>query len=350
MKYLSLFTALFFLLSSCTNQDNKNTASEEKVEQPVEVKPPFTDTTACLFSEIAYCNNPQQKLDTFLPGWKVVWSPRSVGGNYAFVASDGNTFAIAFRGSLISFTEDAFNNWIYHDLNVAVQDKWPYSNAEKARISQGSYAAWQNIEKMRDKTSGKSLWSFLSETVTDKNPLVLTGHSLGGNLAIVYTSYLWWKFNEAKKTKNNINVITFAAPAPGNKAFAEDFDSKFPASVRVENRNDIVPKFPCSNRLSALGDLFSDSLSASAISIGYKSVTTKLSTVFTWIGTALDVLELQSDFYGYTHTNGNGRLITLALSGKNSGNNAAAWFAEAGYQHGMAQYAAAFGAPVISCE
>jgi triacylglycerol lipase len=350
MKYSFFFVSLFCFLFSCKDQDNKNTVSDEKVEQPAVIKPPFTDTSACIFSEIAYCSNAQQQLDKYLPGWKVVWSPLSVHGNYAFVATDGNTYIIAFRGSLISFTEDAFSNWIYHDLNVAIQDKWPYSSVEKTSISQGSYIAWQNLEKMKDKVSGKTLWSFLSENVTDKYPLILTGHSLGGNMATVYASYLWWKFNEAKRPKNNINVITFAAPAPGDKAFADDFNAKFPASERIENTNDIVPKFPCSNRISALSDLFSPSLSATSISIGYKEITTKLSSVFILMGTALDLLELKSDFYGYINTNGNGKLITISLSGKKSNNDAAGWFAEAGYQHGMAQYATAFGAPVINCE
>jgi hypothetical protein len=169
-------------------------------------------------------------------------------------------------------------------------------------------------------------------------------------MATVYASYLWWKFNEAKHPKDNINVITFAAPAPGNKSFADDFNTKFPSSERIENTNDIVPKFPCSNKISALSDLFSASLSATSISIGYKDITTKLSSVFILMGTALDLLELKSDFSGYTHTNGNGKLITISLSGKNVNNDAPGWFAEAGYQHGMAQYSSVIGAPVINCE
>jgi hypothetical protein len=43
-------------------------------------------------------------------------------------------------------------------------------------------------------------------------------------------------------------------------------------------------------------------------------------------------------------------LITIPLSGKNDTNYPVSWFAEAGYQHGMAQYAAALGAPVIDCD
>jgi hypothetical protein len=316
----------------------------------VRLKPAFTSITACIFSEIAYCNNPQQLLDKYLPQWKIVWNPLAVGGNYAFVATNDTVYAIAFRGSLIEFSEDAFSNWIYNDLNVATQNNWSYSSTSNAKISQGSYIGWQNLEKMKDQVSGKKLWEFLSATITDETPLMLTGHSLGGNLATIYASYLAWKFHEMKQPKNNISVVTFAAPAAGNESFADDFNSKFQGSLRFENTNDIVPKFPCSNKLAKLGDLYAPSLSASDISIGYKNITTKLSTVFTMLSTAMVLLEFQNGSSNYSHTCGDGNLITLDLSGKNTINNAGGWFAEAGYQHSMAQYATSLGAPVINCE
>jgi triacylglycerol lipase len=343
-QYL-LFLVFITLLFSCNQQDTKKTTTGESALS----KPAFNDTTACIFSEIVYCPGPQAQLDKYLPGWKIVWSPLSIGGNYAFVATDSTTYVLAIRGSLLSFTEDAFNNWIYHDLNVATQNDWPYSSVQKAKISQGAYIAWQNLERMRDKTTGKSLWTFLSEKTGEK-PLIVTGHSLGGNLATVYASYLWSKFDKSGHPKNNINVITFAAPAPGNRSFADDFNTKFPASERIENRNDIVPKFPCSGRITKLADLYTPGPSAGDISIGYNNITTKLSNVFTVMSSALAILELQSNFSGYTHTNGDGKLITIALSGKDTASTAASWFAEAGYQHSMAQYATFFNAPVISCQ
>jgi triacylglycerol lipase len=347
-----LFPAILLSLSAiCCGYEGENTKTNgELFEELAGRTPPFTDTTAALFAEISYCADPQVQLNKYLPRWKVTWNPQAIGGNYAFVATDGDKYVLAIRGSLLSFTEDAFNNWIYHDLNVAVQDSWPYSVSGKAKISQGAYIGWQNIEKMKDRKNGKSLWAFLSEDTNEKKPLILTGHSLGGNLAVVYASYIWSKFNSEGKTRKNINVITFAAPAAGNKSFAADFDQKFPAAIRVENSNDIVAKFPCTDKLKNLGALFINGPSASAIDIGYKNINTKLSAAFNLISTALDVLEYTTSFSGYSHTCGNGKQITIQLSGKNSGNTAADWFAEAGYQHSMERYAAALGAPVIKCE
>ncbi len=335
---------------SCKNNETKLTLAKSKVEEPANAALVFNDSIACIFSQIAYCSHPQQQLDKYLPGWKVVWNPLPVAGNYAFVATDSINYAIAIRGSLIAFTEDAFSNWVDNDLNVATQEPWVYSKKERAAISHGAYLGWQNLEKMRDRVTGKSLWTFISQKVGEQNPLILTGHSLGGNLATVYASYLSSKFEKNGHPKNNIDVITFAAPAPGNDSFADDFNNKFPASERIENTNDIVPKFPCVSKIAALAELYFPSPSASSISVGYKSMTTKLNNVFTVISSGLAVLELRDGFSGYTHTNGNGKLITVSLSRKDTASTAAAWFAEAGYQHGMAQYASYFNAPVIKCE
>ncbi|HYV53642.1 MAG TPA: lipase family protein [Chitinophagaceae bacterium] len=348
-RHLLVVFSLLCLLS-CKEPVNKPSLVEAAQDLTAKPKQLFTDTTACVFAQLAYCKDPQRELDSLLPGWKVAWNPLPLAGNYAFVATDSNQYVLAFRGSLITFTEDAFNNWITNDLNVTSQDPWSYSKKEKTAISHGSFLGFQNIERMRDRKTGKSLWSFLSEKVTDQYPLVVTGHSLGGNLAMVYASYLSSKFDKSGHPKNNINVITFAAPAPGNTSFADDFNEKFPLSERIENTNDIVPKFPCSNKITQLGDMYMPGPSASTVVIGYKNMTTKLNNVFTLISSGLAVLELRDGFSGYTHTNGNGKLITIALSGKDTLNTAASWFAEAGFQHSMAQYAGYFNAPVIKSE
>src|SRR5258706_2753983 len=198
MKYHHLLILIISFVLSCNQKPKKTETLEQQEQENVLSKPSFTDTTACIFSEVVYCSDPQQQLNKYLPQWRVVWNPAGIGGNYALVATDGNAFVIAFRGSLISFSEDAFNNWIYHDLNVASQENWQCAASTKATVSTGSYIAWQNLEKMKDRVSGKTLWTYLSENMTDNKSLFLTGHSLGGNLATVYASYLSWKFEQTK--------------------------------------------------------------------------------------------------------------------------------------------------------
>jgi hypothetical protein len=358
MRLPLLFFAGIFCLLSCANNNSQSdtTAPQETIiSSPSSTSPSYkeeattalTNSKACLLSEIAYCIDPQRKIDHYLPGWKVVWHPASVNGNHAFVATDGKQYAIAIRGSLIEFSWDAFDNWIYQDMNVAIQKNWPYCSNKDAKISQGAYRGWENLTKMKDSITGKTLLSFLQETTTGSTPVIFTGHSLGGNLATVFASYFSFKQKEAGKPNNNINVITFAAPAAGNTDFANSFNKQFPQSVRIEGKGDIVPKFPCTDKVAALGALYSASLSANKIMVGYKNMTVPLSTVFKTISTAMSLLELKNGLSSFAQTNGEGKIIDIPLSGKNNSNDIAQWFAEAGYQHSVEQYAKAMGAPVI---
>lgn len=343
---LSFFT-LFF--ASCefpgSKRNNNGSGSQQVTEKTI-----IPLTTACILSEISYCPDPESKLSQYLPGWNIVFKPVPVGGNYAFVATDGNIYAIGIRGSLLEFSGDALSNWLYNDLNVASQKDWSYSEpGTNARISNGSYIGWQNLNQLKDTTSGALLWDFLNALPADA-PIVLTGHSLGGNLATVYASYLKWQWKQEGNPKKNINVITFAAPAAGNKGFAESFDKEFPNSIRVENSNDIVPKFPVSGKIADLGNLFAPTPSASNVSIGYKGLTVTLSKTFLLMSGALDLLRITNNVSPYVQTNGTGSVIQIPLSGTNNSDDAKSWFAEAGYQHGMAKYSAALKAPVIDCD
>jgi triacylglycerol lipase len=349
MRSKVLFVGLMLLCLSCSDEQRNSASPAPAVAvASLPVAGPLSTATACLFSEIAYCNNPQLQLDKYLPGWKMAWHPESVSGNHAFVATDGKAYVVAIRGSLIEFSWDAFDNWIYQDLNVAIQKDWPYADHGSSKISQGSYRGWDNLNRAVDTVTGETLFEFLRKNVTDQTPVLFTGHSLGGNLATVFASYASFKFKEEARPTTNFNVITFASPAAGNEAFAAAFDNAFPHSVRVENSGDIVAKFPCTSGVSALGNLYS-SLPATSVMVGYKDMTVSLPTVFKMISTAMTLLELKNGLSHFAQTNGKGTLITVSPSGKNTAHDVQSWFAEAGYQHGIAQYATALGVPVIDC-
>jgi hypothetical protein len=325
------------LLPACDQPGTKKTGDEKEI-------PSYNEKTACLLSQIAYCIDEQNALNTYLPGWKVVWESIELGGNHAFVASNGNTYAIAIRGSLIEFSWNALQNWIYQDLNVTSQQAWKYTNdSSKAKVAEGSWEGWQNMTRLVDKTSGKTLLSFLETNTNRTTPILITGHSLGGSLATVYASYCWQYFKDKGKPREMVDVITFAAPAAGNTAFAKDFNKKFPHSIRFENSNDIVPKFPCTSKVAALGGLFN----ASAIMVGYKSMTVSLSRVFSLLSTALTLLEFTNGNASYAQTNGEGRMVTTQLTGKNTGNDIGGWLNEAAWHHGIARYALALEVPVV---
>lgn len=342
-----LLFCLLLLTLACNQLDKKD--KEQKSSTTV-TESALTEQNACLLSQIAYCSDITTALNTYMPGWKPVWEATELGGNHAFVATNGNEYTLAIRGSLINFSWAAFQNWIYQDLHVTSQEKWGFTNdSSNAKLSQGSYDGWQNMSKMVDKKTGELLLPFLEKELKEDSRLLITGHSLGGNLATVYASYLWQSFKKNGKAGSNINVITFAAPAAGNEAFADDFDKKFPASLRIENENDIVPKFPCASKISSLGKLYTDSLSAGTIMVGYKNLTVSLSKVFTLLNTAMTLLEFTGGVSAYSQTNGSGKQVSIPLSGKNSGSDIINWLSEAGHQHSVAQYAVYEKVAVVDC-
>src|SRR5258708_1185060 len=101
MRYHLLLLLFISFLFSCKDQEKKSESSKQQDLENVQVNWGFSDSLACIFSEIAYCTDPQKQLDKYAPGWKVAWNPQAVKGNHAFVAANGDTYVIAFRGSLI---------------------------------------------------------------------------------------------------------------------------------------------------------------------------------------------------------------------------------------------------------
>ncbi|HEX2629978.1 MAG TPA: lipase family protein [Chitinophagaceae bacterium] len=341
MRSSLLIVLSVLLFASC-----KNAAKKERGPSKL-----YDTKTACLLSQIAYCNDEQEALNRYMPGWQVVWESAELGGNHCVVATDGITYGIAIRGSLIEFSWAAFQNWIYQDLNIVSVRSWGFtSDSSKAKIGEGSWDGWQNLVKMTDKKTGSTLFDFLTKNIQRDTPLLITGHSLGGNLATVYASWLSQQFANSKKPRDSINVITFAAPAAGNELFARDFDKKFSRSMRYENANDIVPKFPCSSRMATLSDLYTKMPLASEITVGYKDMTVSLSRVFSLLNIGLDILEFTNGNASYAQTNGDGTVLNVPLSGENKSNTIESWLHEAGYHHGIARYAISLNVPVVECK
>jgi triacylglycerol lipase len=346
MKYP--FLLLVTVVSSfCACNNGSETAHSGDTPAVAETIPPFTEKEACVLSQLSYCDSPQKLIAQYMPGWSVVWNGLETGSNYAFVASNGYHHAVAIRGSLMTFTEGALNNWLYQDMNVLHQKVWKYTDSAggEALISKGVFDGWSNMDNMKERRTGTSLTAFLLSLPPEKGSLQFTGHSLGGNIASVYSSYIWNRYKEAGKKTAGMNVITFAAPAAGNDDFAADFNRKFPASLRIENEYDIVPKFPCRESIDELGELFPTGPSASQLSISYRGVSVSLADAFSIMSKALLLLTFTGD--DYQQTNSGGKQIKIPLSGKNPAQDINAWFAEAGYHHGIAQYATHLGAPVV---
>jgi hypothetical protein len=99
--------------------------------------------------------------------------------------------------------------------------------------------------------SGISLVDFLRGCIEPGGPhldIYVTGHSKGGPLAVALATWLadtqsggdpaeqWDTSHRA-----TIHSFTFAAPTPGNQAFADHFQSRIRDRYRLFNPNDLVP-------------------------------------------------------------------------------------------------------------
>ncbi|KAL0040544.1 hypothetical protein WJX77_010258 [Trebouxia sp. C0004] len=153
------------------------------------------------------------------------------------VAWGQDTVLVAFRGT-------ANKQNAIHDLKAWLV---PHNTEEEAKIGYcgfGSAAAvhsgfslsWQGALR-------KAVCSIVSAAVgseghnATKMRLLVTGHSLGGVMAVLaaydFVDLCPWK---------SVQVYTIGAPRPGNKAFADKYDAKVPDTWHVMNSRDPVPK------------------------------------------------------------------------------------------------------------
>src|SRR5438045_2031455 len=126
--------------------------------------PAVTQKTAVELCAIAYCDNPQNALDTYLPGWTIAWNGHvTADDNYAFIATDMYQFnyVLCIRGSLppwdIFNSWDAFANRIIEDLNAFTTQPWPYSYISGAYVASGTWDGFQEIVNMTD-NSGTTMY------------------------------------------------------------------------------------------------------------------------------------------------------------------------------------------------
>jgi len=310
---------------------------------------PLTNAQSAVFlSYVAYAADASKDISTYLPGWKVVWNgTQTYDGNYAFIAVDptGEIYGLAIRGSLnpeeIFKNWDAFANWILEDLDVITQVNWPYANTSDALIASGTNTAFTNVQTMQDTMgSGLSIADYLiANVIKAGKQVIITGHSLGANIANVYTSYFVTTVTQQNLSTSNISLYTFAAPAAGNAAFAKDLDTKLPAAWHYQNSNDIIPNFPVSQTIIKTAFLYQPKPDASAVTVSYNGYTVSLREGFILLaGVFL--------FYGYQQQSNNYTTFYTALDPAYENNTAADWFGQAASQHHLNNYGAFLGVNV----
>lgn len=146
-------------------------------------------------------------------------STLNFGSSLGYVAMIGDTAVIMFRGTNPSEIQDWFVN-----LN---------NNSFRAKYGSVHTGFGASYETLHDQ---------LIEVLRQKNPkrIWVTGHSLGGALAVVCSYRLM-----TDEKREIAGVMTFGQPRVGSSEFCKHMDSELRGRmVHFVNENDLVPRVP----------------------------------------------------------------------------------------------------------
>ena len=175
--------------------------------------------------------------------WGLVWGPHEHDQSLVYVAQGPviggrRQYAVVFRG-----TVDSIYNFFF-DLDVWGQSAMPWTDPELpgAKLANGTIDDWEDIRNLYQSPGGRrqTLPDFL-RTVDAGSHVIVTGHSLGGNMATVMADWLRVELN-LPTPQVSLQPITFAAPTSGNAAFAGPYLGVFPGSRHFVNNLDVVPR------------------------------------------------------------------------------------------------------------
>ena len=160
----------------------------------------------------------------------------SFGRGYARLFWNAETTVIAFRG-----TREGVD-WQISNLRafpVPLRDCGP----ARPLVHRG----FQNTLDYGDKTTGlrslDALFAHLEEARLLSRRIVVTGHSLGGALALLFAAKLMAR-HPGLVQENLDQIVTFGAPAAGLHGFRRHLAPLAARSLRVVNRSDPVPFTP----------------------------------------------------------------------------------------------------------
>lgn len=141
-----------------------------------------------------------------------------IGPVFGFVAKKPGAVFVSFRGT-------------------ELPEEWLCDfEAIPATCDIGSGAVHGGFQKIYDVVRDSVLNS-VQPALGDGDQLLITGHSLGAALAILFA-------DDALSLTHNIRICTFAGPRVGLDDFVSTYNKNLPETTRVVNRWDIVPNVP----------------------------------------------------------------------------------------------------------
>lgn len=162
----------------------------------------------------------------------------SVDNTQAYVGHDDGAIVVAFRGSESPNSIDGFKDWLLTNAkNFLIL---PEGRAGTDFVAAGVGARFHKgfIEALEEIWA--PLLAEIQKVVKAKaRPVFVTGHSLGGALALLAA----WRLHRSFIPIHQI--YTFGAPMIGNDKAAAAFQKSFPGKIfRFVDRRDLVPRLP----------------------------------------------------------------------------------------------------------
>ena len=190
--------------------------------------------TAC---ELAYLNDPEAtpafKEKLGLDGRLI-----AVGNTQVFIGTNDTSIVAAFRGTESPTTIDGLKDWLLTNaMNFLVLPEGEMgTDFAAAGVGARFHAGFLTALAMIWKPFFESVKTLVQDT---ERPLWLTGHSLGGALAVLAA----WRL-ERKIIKVH-QVTTFGAPMVGNQQAADAYTARFDGRIfRYVDSLDFIPHLP----------------------------------------------------------------------------------------------------------
>src|SRR5262249_31161968 len=190
--------------------------------------PSFNRTNAIYLahaSDVAYHRAPAAAASRRL-GLKTIAFRHKVTRTRGFLGVCDTHAVLAFRGT----DPVTLPSWIT-DVVARLVERADYRGRVHHGFSSALRRSWSQIEAVLDDLGDK--------------PLFVTGHSMGGALAVLSAYRL------AKLGRPAVATYTFGAPRVGDRAFCADYELP---TYRVVNRLDLVPELPLASLKRLLPD------------------------------------------------------------------------------------------------
>lgn len=266
--------SLFYLLLICIVTFNACKNDKKKEQENTSF---LSAKEVVRLNQLIYKDSTVEAFEKDAPAYQVVFMPKAINGNYAIIAKNkaSQQYGLIIRGSVIQFSNEGFHNFILQDFNIFTIKPWNYTDSVKeAYISNGTWIGFQNLLQCRDITTGLSIKEFIEQKIPAGASIVITGHSLGGNLAYPLAGYLKKELAVGKKEK--LQLITFGATAAGNAAFVQDLEEKFPGGERYTTDLDVATVFPDIEQINKMAKLTGLDTVLQLGDINFKGITKKL--------------------------------------------------------------------------